>query len=122
MKANRILLATFVAVIAFQSGNAQSGKELLNNRTKTESIKVYGECGMCKKRIEKAAIAVKGVQSANWNEDSKYLTINYDLFKKDVPDNVQQKVTEAGHDTGKYKADDAVYEGLPACCHYSRKQ
>ena len=51
MKTIKILFATIVACITFQSVNAQSGKETLNDRTKTQTVKVYGECGMCKKRI-----------------------------------------------------------------------
>ena len=31
---------------------------------KTEKIKVYGKCGMCKTRIEKAAKSVQGVNKA----------------------------------------------------------
>jgi periplasmic mercuric ion binding protein len=32
-------------------------------QTKTESFKVYGNCGMCKKRIEKA-VKLEGISSA----------------------------------------------------------
>lgn len=122
MKTIKILFASIFALIASQSVNAQSGKETLNSRTKSETIKVYGECGMCKKRIEKAASAVDGVQSASWNEDTKSLTVKYDLFKKETVDNVQKKVASVGHDTEKYIADDAAYQRLPECCHYQRKQ
>ncbi|OJW31534.1 MAG: hypothetical protein BGO54_13815 [Sphingobacteriales bacterium 46-32] len=122
MKTIKILFASIFAFLAFQSANAQSGKEAINNRTKTETVKVYGECGMCKKRIEKAASSVEGVQSASWNEDTKQLTIKYDLFKKDAVDGVQKKVAAVGHDTEKYSADNATYQKLPGCCHYQRKQ
>ena len=122
MKTIKILLASVFAFITVQSVNAQSGKELINNRTKTESIKVYGECGMCKKRIEKAASSVEGVQSANWSEETKMLTLKYDLAEKEIADNVQKKIAAVGHDTEKYKANDEVYQALPMCCHYQRKK
>lgn len=122
MKTINILLAIVFAFLAFQSAEAQSGKEAINNRTKTETIKVYGECGMCKKRIEKAASSVEGVQSVNWDEDTKKLIIKYDMFKKEAVDSVQKKVSAVGHDTEKYTADDATYQNLPGCCHYQRKQ
>jgi periplasmic mercuric ion binding protein len=122
MKTIKILFATIVACITFQSVNAQSGKENLNDRTKTQTVKVYGQCGMCKKRIEKAASTVKGVQSVSWNEDTQMLTLKYDLFKKEAVENVQKKIASVGHDTEKYKADDAAYANLPGCCHYQRKQ
>lgn len=122
METIKVLFASILAFIVFQSASAQSGKETINRRTKTETIKVYGECGMCKKRIEKAASSVAGVQSASWNEDNKMLTIKYDLFKKEAIDNVQKKVTAVGHDTQKYTAADTTYQKLPGCCHYVRKQ
>ena len=122
MKAIKILFASLFALMASQSVNAQSGKETLNSRTKSETFKVYGECGMCKKRIEKAATTVEGVQSVSWNEDTQMLTLKYDLFKKEAVENVQKKIASVGHDTEKYKADDAAYANLPTCCHYQRKQ
>jgi hypothetical protein len=122
MKTIKILFASIFAFVTVQSVNAQSNKEVLNNRTKTEMVKVYGECGMCKKRIEKTAASVEGVQSANWNEDTKLLTIKYNMFKKEAVDSVQRRVASVGHDTEKYKADDAIYQSLPPCCHYQRKQ
>ncbi len=122
MKTIKILLSVIIACCSFQSLSAQSGKEAINDKTQTDSVKVYGECGMCKKRIEKAAYAVEGVKLASWDEDSKILIIKHDLFVKDVPDNVQKKLASIGHDTGKYEATDAAYQSLPECCHYQRKQ
>lgn len=37
---------------------------------KSEEIKVWGNCGMCKKTIEEAAIK-GGAKSATWNKDTK---------------------------------------------------
>ncbi len=122
MKAIKILFATVVVFITSQAANAQTGKETLNDRTKTQTVKVYGECGMCKKRIEKAASTIPGVQSVSWNEFNKMLTIKYDLFKKDAVNSVQKKLADVGHDTEKYRAEDAAYQELPDCCHYQRKQ
>ncbi len=116
------LCAIIIAFITFHAVNAQSQKETLNSHTKTEKIKVYGECVMCQKRIEKAALSVDGVQSANWDEDTKSLLVKYDILKKDEIDNVQKKIASIGHDTEKYKATDAAYQSLPDCCHYARKQ
>lgn len=121
MKTIKILLATFIAFVTIQSANAQSGKENILNTTKTQTIKVYGECGMCKKRIEKAASTVEGVKSAVWDENTKNLTLKYSQFKKEAVDNVQKKIAAVGHDTEKFNADDAVYQKLPDCCLYDRK-
>ena len=85
---------------------------------KTE-FKVYGACGMCEARIEKAAKSVDGVEAADWNRETKMLTIEYDSGKVNL-DDVHKKIAEAGHDTDKVRAKDEVYKALPACCHYER--
>lgn len=113
MKTIKLLVAMLVAFTTFHTANAQNNK--------TQNIKVYGECVMCKKRIEKAAFSVEGVQSATWDENTKILTLTYNRSKKTVPENVQQKIVWAGHDTELYTATDAAYNSLPDCCHYVRK-
>lgn len=86
---------------------------------KTESVKVYGNCEMCKYRIEKA-LKVDGVTKADWNVDSKVLTVSYDAGKVNFTD-LQKRVAAAGHDTENVMADDSVYKRLPGCCRYERK-
>lgn len=123
MKAIKLLLAFVIAFTTFQSASAQSDKiqRALNYGLKTQLIKVSGTCSMDKRRIETAAYSVEGVKSANWNEYTQQLTLTYSVFKKEAPDNVQKKIAAVGNDTEKYRADDAVYQKLPECCHYQRK-
>lgn len=87
---------------------------------KTDSVKVYGECGMCKARIEKAVSSIEGVKKASWDEDTKMLTVTYNADKTTL-DAIQQKAAAVGHDTEKFPADNAVYKKLPGCCRYERK-
>lgn len=84
--------------------------------TKTESIKVSGNCESCKTRIEKAA-KISGVMKAEWSEKTKVLTFVYDPAKV-KSDEVQKKIAAVGHDTPKFKATSAVYNALPGCCKY----
>lgn len=86
----------------------------------TDTIKVYGECGMCKNRIQKA-LKLDGIAAANWNTETKLLTVTYKpaLISND---DIQKKVAAVGHGTEKYQAEDKVYEKLPGCCHYKRKK
>lgn len=86
---------------------------------KTESVKVYGNCEMCKNRIEKA-IKIDGVKKADWDVDTKMLTVTYDAGKTNFSD-IQKQVAAAGHDTENVKAEDNVYKKLPGCCRYDRK-
>jgi periplasmic mercuric ion binding protein len=89
-------------------------------QTKTESFKVYGNCGMCKKRIEKA-VKLEGISSAEWNTDTKMMKVTYDAAKI-TNDQIQKKIAAVGHDTEQFTADDKVYEQLPGCCLYDRKK
>jgi membrane fusion protein, copper/silver efflux system len=80
-------------------------------------FKVSGNCGMCKSRIEEAALSVKGVQSAEWSEESKNLHLTYVKSKTELNE-VHKAIAKAGHDTDKFKASDDVYSNLPGCCLY----
>ena len=88
-------------------------------QSKTDSFKVYGNCNMCKNRIEKAA-KLEGVTSAAWNVDTKIMTVTYDNAKVTNED-IQKKIAAVGHDTEKQTAKDDVYKKLPGCCLYDRK-
>ena len=79
---------------------------------KTEKFKVYGNCGMCENRIEKAAKSVEGVQSADWNKETKMMEVTFDDAKTDVH-KVHMAIAKAGHDTEMHKATDEVYNELP---------
>ncbi|WP_220392824.1 heavy-metal-associated domain-containing protein [Chitinophaga lutea] len=86
---------------------------------KTDSFTVSGNCNMCKKRIEKAALT-DGVTKALWNVDTKVMTITYDSAKTSA-EAVQKKIAVSGHDTEKQKATESAYNLLPGCCRYERK-
>ncbi len=86
---------------------------------KTEKIEVKGNCGMCEKRIEKAASSVDGVTKADWDKKTKKLEVTFDDEKTNVH-KVHMAVAKAGHDTEMHKAKDEVYNKLPGCCKYDR--
>ena len=46
----------------------------------TSNFKVYGNCESCKARIEKAAKAA-GASKADWNIESKIMTVSFDPGK-----------------------------------------
>lgn len=87
---------------------------------KTEKFKTYGSCDMCEKRIEEAAKSVEGVTAADWDKETQMLEVSYDESKTDE-EKVHKAIADAGHDTDKCKAEDDVYNNLPACCKYERK-
>ena len=108
-----VLMISFVGITV-------QGQEKKNKNAKYE-VGVSGNCDMCKKRIEKAALSVKGVKSATWHIDHQDLHLILDENKCTV-DQVQEAVAKVGHDTEKFKATDEDYEQLHSCCSYERKQ
>jgi hypothetical protein len=85
---------------------------------KSETLKVSGECGSCKKKIESAAKKA-GASYAVWNMDSKELTIKYNSTSANSA-KIQKAVADAGYDTPDYKATDEAYNKLDGCCQYER--
>jgi len=92
---------------------------LFAQTAKTETFKVYGNCSACKKNIEKAAF-IPGVEKANWNKETKMMTLIYNASKINT-DSVQKRIAAAGYDTEKYKGDNNAYNKLDECCQYDRK-
>ncbi len=111
-------MAVLTAVILTTGLLAQTQDHSKTAASKTESIKVGGACEMCKARIEKAA-KIEGVTKAEWNKETKNLSLIYNPSAVSS-DDVQKRIAAVGHDTEKLRADDKVYDKLPACCHYER--
>ncbi|MBI9034200.1 MAG: heavy-metal-associated domain-containing protein [Bacteroidales bacterium] len=86
---------------------------------KVEKFKVYGACGMCEKRIEKAVSAVEGVESADWNKETQMLEVKYNEETTNLK-TIHIAVATVGHDTDKLRAKDEVYNKLHNCCKYER--
>lgn len=85
---------------------------------KTETVKIYGNCGMCKTTIEKAG-NVKKEASVEWNKDTKTATLTYDSDKTNQ-DEILKRIALAGYDSEKFRAPDDVYAKLAECCQYDR--
>lgn len=135
MKTIKIILTAIVACIfsvnavaqchtagmdktASQSKSSNQLKSVSN--LETAQIHVYGNCEICKARIEKATMAV-GASNAEWNAEKQMLTVCFNAKKTSV-DKINKALAKVGHDTDKYKADDKTYNALPSCCKYERKK
>jgi periplasmic mercuric ion binding protein len=88
-------------------------------QSESKTVKVWGNCGMCKKTIEKAA-KTEGVDKADWNKETKMLMVSFDASKTSL-DQIQKNVAQSGYDNEAYKGDDKAYDNLPPCCQYDRK-
>ncbi len=86
---------------------------------KTETLKVYGNCGMCKETIEGALKKKDGILSKKWDKEKKEITVTYDASKITVQ-KIGEKIAGAGYDNQYATAKDEVYNKLHHCCKYDR--
>lgn len=112
MKTLSLFAALLFSIFTINTSTAQT--------TQTETIKVWGNCGMCKTTIEKAAKSA-GAKKADWNEDSKELKVTY-AVKKTSSAKIQDAIAKAGYDTQDYTAVKSAYDNLHGCCKYERKE
>jgi mercuric ion binding protein len=108
------LIVAFIATTLFTSTISAKPQ-----RDETSTFKVYGNCTMCKNRIETALLKNKNIKKATWDVTTKILTVVYDPQLITL-NNIHKIVTDAGHDTDKAKANDKVYKSLPTCCQYRK--
>ncbi|MCK5170993.1 MAG: efflux RND transporter periplasmic adaptor subunit, partial [Bacteroidales bacterium] len=99
------------------TGSNSSHGAVQNKEENHAMFKVGGNCEMCKDRIEKAALSLNGVGTAEWNTESKMIHISFDSGKTKLTD-IHKAIAKVGHDTELEKAPDTVYEELPECCLY----
>jgi copper chaperone CopZ len=108
------LIKIMVAIIVLLS--TTSNAQIKN--TKTETVKIYGNCGMCKTTIEKTG-SIKKIATVDWNQETQMATLTYDS-KKTNPDEILKRIALAGYDSDKFLAPDDVYNNLHGCCQYER--
>ena len=80
---------------------------------------VRGNCGMCKKTIEKSAMAVDGVEEAEWDKSNKTITVKFEKEKTGA-EAIQKAIANAGYDTDQEVGIESAYTNLPRCCQYDR--
>jgi copper chaperone CopZ len=111
MKSINILVAITV-LLSFTACSVQ-----IKNAT-TESVKINGNCAMCKSTIEKAG-NVKQVAMVDWNKDTKMATLIYDTTRTNQNE-ILKRIALAGYDSEQFLAPDDAYSKLPDCCQYDR--
>lgn len=87
-------------------------------QSKTNTVKIYGNCEMCKTSIENAGNK-KNESKINWDEHTQTASIEYNPEKTTLND-VLKRVALAGYDNENFLAPDPTYKSLPSCCQYDR--
>ena len=109
---NKITMMLCIASTSLTSCEAQV------KNAKTETVKIYGNCGMCETTIETAG-NVKKVAKVDWDKDTKMAILTYDSTKTNQ-DEILKRIALAGYDSDKFLAPDDVYSKLAGCCQYER--
>lgn len=79
-----------------------------------------GNCYLCKLRIEAKLANTEGVITADWNYETKVITVVYDENVTDAFE-IMHSIADTGHDTEWYPAPDSMYALLVGtCCEYPR--
>ncbi len=87
-------------------------------QSKDTTIKVSGNCSMCKAHIEKAAKQA-GAMTASWDKVAKLLKVSFDASKT-TTDKIEDAIAHVGYDTEHKVGDSAAYAKLDDCCKYER--
>lgn len=86
----------------------------------SDTFTVYGNCGMCKRTIEKSA-SIKGVKSVDWSVESNLISITYDASVVNL-ETIKKATALSGYDTVDCRATNEAYNKLHGCCQYERPQ
>ena len=96
---------TIVLLLSVVVSNAQI------KNAKTATVKIFGNCAICKATIERAG-NLKKIASVDWNKDTKMATITYDA-KKTNEDEILKRIALVGYDNPKFLAPEDIYNKLP---------
>ena len=120
-----ILSLAVVMAIGLTSCKDETKQETTETKTEVSkdmamadiSFGVRGNCGMCKKTIEKAVNKVEGVANATWDVDKKKIDVSFDDAKTDEMA-IHNAIAASGYDTEKVSGNEEAYSNLPGCCKY----
>lgn len=126
MKRNIIKIGLFSALVltsatTFATSHSYTSKGITHDSLKTETFKVYGNCGMCEKTIEGSLKGIKGIKKADWNKDTKMMEVTFDKTLITL-EKIKKKIAGVGYDTDEFKASEESYNSLPGCCQYERPE
>jgi periplasmic mercuric ion binding protein len=110
-----VATALLVVFAAFLINNNLFSEDKTPSKESTVKIFTSAQCGTCKKAIEKAVKKLDGIESADLDVKTKFLTVAF-IPDKTNPDEIRKAVNKAGYDADSTKADERAYNKLPKCC------
>ena len=114
MKKNVLLTTLMLLLVAFVFTTIASAQEQ-DTTIKEAKIKTSAVCEHCEKRIEKAINKLDGIESAELDNETKFVTVKYHSDVLTL-DNIKLAISKAGYDADDVLADKEAFEKLPNCC------
>lgn len=106
----KLTLSSIIALLLFVSVTTTKAQTASEIKITTSAV-----CKSCKKTIEKALSAEKGVTQSSLDVPSKVVTVNYDS-KITSPEKIRLAISNAGYDADDVKANPKAYKKLEDCC------
>lgn len=94
---------------------AETIVELMGTET---TFGVKGNCKMCKKTIETAALSLDGVRKAVWDVETKQIDLVYDDQLVELM-TIHNTIANSGYSTELVDLNKEAYDNLPMCCQYN---
>lgn len=94
---------------------AETIVELMGTET---TFGVKGNCKMCKKTIETAALSLDGVHKAVWDVKTKQIDLVYDDQLVELM-TIHNTIANSGYSTELVDLNKEAYDNLPMCCQYN---
>jgi mercuric ion binding protein len=95
--------------------NAETIVELMGTET---TFGVKGNCKMCKKTIETAALSLDGVHKAVWDVKTKQIDLVYDDQLVELM-TIHNTIANSGYSTELVDLNKEACDNLPMCCQYN---
>jgi len=122
MKLSTLLIlisCTFFSFTMNAQEISESTPDIKKVELKKDTFNVYGNCGMCERRIEGTTKKMEGVEMADWDMMTWKMVVSFDPKVVSL-DDIKQKIADVGYDSDSHRAKDEIYNMLPGCCKYKR--
>ncbi len=117
-----LLIGYFIADFSLENeaeiSNPEKAETIVELMGTETTFGVKGNCKMCKKTIETAALSLDGVHKAVWDVQTKQIDLVYDDQLVELI-TIHNTIANSGYSTELVDLNKEAYDNLPMCCQYN---
>jgi mercuric ion binding protein len=117
-----LLIGYFIADFSLENeaeiSNPEKAETIVELMGTETTFGVKGNCKMCKKTIETAALSLDGVHKAVWDVETKQIDLVYDDQLVELM-TIHNTIANSGYSTELVDLNKEAYDNLPMCCQYN---